>query len=203
MGPHGSNVSQPSYVYTIIHSDGQLKATFITLSSLPEEVRCVEATLNGLHNLVLTESAKDVSSSCVPGRNELILINQLPFMLTVVVQIELKRAIPIDQVLLKIPRDIDSVLDLSRISISKFDGNVETLQISPSNSCPITLKEIVTPVKGDLCKHSQPFDARSYLLFASQTGVWKCPICRYHQSLLSFYNFSTTILPEDLRLANT
>jgi hypothetical protein len=148
----------------------------ITVLSLPENVNCIEVTLNNGQRLALTRSPKDVSEFCIPGRNELLIHNGLSVMLTVVLQIELKLGMNIQTLVQRIPRDMDSALDFSILSISS-DSDVETLKVKSCNTCPITLKEIQVAVKGTRCKHVQPFDASSFLLFCSQTGSWKCPIC--------------------------
>jgi hypothetical protein len=145
---------------------------------MPEQITCVEIVLNGTHRLYLTNSPKNISESCTPGKNMLTIVNELPILLSTTLQVELKATIDIDRWVQKIPRDINYTLDLSILSFSReTEQNVEIVSVKNSNICPITLQTINISVRGNKCKHAQTFDARSYLLMCSQIDVWKCPLC--------------------------
>ena len=145
---------------------------------MPEQITCIEAILNDNLCLYLTNSPKNISNSCIPGKNVLAINNEMPILLSITLQVELKAAIDIDRWVQQIPRDVNFTLDLSILSFSpEADQGVEMVSMKASNICPITLQTIKIPVRGNKCKHVQTFDARSFLLMCSQTDVWKCPLC--------------------------
>eukprot|EP00727_Mastigamoeba_balamuthi_P013176 m51a1_g8481 hypothetical protein (511) ;mRNA; r:520565-522912 len=43
--------------------------------------------------------------------------------------------------------------------------------------CPLSLARIAVPARGRSCAHAACFDAGAYIAFASQHGVWDCPVC--------------------------
>lgn len=153
------------------------------LASTPPHITCVQATLNGTHDVFLGRSSQDLSRGAVPGKNLLTLHNNLTLLVTLVVQIELRVAVPIDTCIARIPRHAESLLAIAALSLSPSpspgDGAVETVSATPSSTCPITLQAIGVAVRGCQCRHPQPFDARAYLLLGSHTGAWQCPVCGY------------------------
>ncbi|XP_008211364.1 zinc finger MIZ domain-containing protein 2 isoform X2 [Nasonia vitripennis] len=54
---------------------------------------------------------------------------------------------------------------------------LEHTSIKVSLKCPITLKRITLPARGQDCKHIQCFDLESYLQLNCERGNWRCPVC--------------------------
>ena len=155
----------------------------MTIAAMPDEVACVEASVNGMHKIPLTRSPRDISELCTPGHNQIALVNARSIVLSIVIQIELRIAVDMEHWVQRIPRDVDSALDMSVLSLAGgSEDAVEVISARQSAICPITLTPMTTPAKGSKCKHAQLFDAKSFLALCSHTNVWKCPVCGYNAS---------------------
>lgn len=75
--------------------------------------------------------------------------------------------------------DVTASIPLVRdepVPFAKSD-ELEVVSETHSNRCPISMKPILTPVRGKNCKHTGCFDLASFLLLAQQQKSWKCPLC--------------------------
>lgn len=160
------------------------KSIWAKLLTRPEGEDKLGISINGARQW-LGLNPLNISQSCVPGKNVLTVFNPHADLLCANFQIEVKVHLGMDQVISKIPRSVYASLDFGSLSLSESGGRedeLQTLSVTSSELCPITLRSIKVAVKGQLCQHRQSFDAHSFLLLACESGSWCCPICGYQLS---------------------
>ncbi len=153
----------------------------ISILKMPPNINCLEANLNERVAIPLTQAVRNISAGCVAGRNHVTLHNHTNESIQVTIEVDIKAALSIKQLVERLPWDVDSLLDLSSLSFStsRPQEDVHVVHTQSSRTCPISLMAMEFPAKGRDCKHSQLFDAASFLRLASFTDSWKCPICKY------------------------
>ncbi|KAL1834775.1 hypothetical protein ACET3Z_004426 [Daucus carota] len=72
-----------------------------------------------------------------------------------------------------------SLQDYVQPTVALLDSDSELIEEASriSLSCPISMKRIKTPVKGQSCKHHQCFDLDNYVDINSRRPSWRCPHC--------------------------
>lgn len=155
----------------------------------------VSVQLNDSEAIMIDAAPRDISSQTRPGLNQMLITNLSTDALEISLQIQIRQLTDLNRFIKNIPPEIDALSCLESLSLGegKPSNNdtsrdldvIETRRINV-NTCPISLQQIVISVKGKNCRHTQGFDATSYLTLATLTGSWRCPICQ------------VMILPEDL-----
>jgi SUMO ligase MMS21 Smc5/6 complex component len=58
------------------------------------------------------------------------------------------------------------------------DDELQLMEEEVSLRCPITMKRMKSPVRGEQCKHLQCFERASFIeFFKRQPAPHKCPVC--------------------------
>ncbi|XP_074333618.1 uncharacterized protein LOC141671325 isoform X2 [Apium graveolens] len=72
-----------------------------------------------------------------------------------------------------------SLQDYVQPPVGSLDSDSELIEEASriSLNCPISMKRIKTPVKGQSCKHHQCFDLDNYVDINSRRPSWRCPHC--------------------------
>ncbi|KAL8537622.1 hypothetical protein ACS0TY_012661 [Phlomoides rotata] len=78
--------------------------------------------------------------------------------------------------------DSNTLQDYEQCSPANVEADSEVTEGSSriQLNCPISLKRIKIPVKGQSCKHIQCFDFDNYVDINSRRPSWRCPHCNQH-----------------------
>ncbi|OMJ27813.1 E3 SUMO-protein ligase pli1 [Smittium culicis] len=58
-----------------------------------------------------------------------------------------------------------------------MDDEIEAIGSTLSLTCPLGQCRITTPIRSELCNHSQCFDAQVFFEMNKMIPTWECPIC--------------------------
>ena len=81
----------------------------------------------------------------------------------------------------------------SDADIIETEGQIAQ-KVSHNLLCPITMKPIKVPARGDLCKHLTCFELESYININTQHKRWKCPQCNRRALKLYIDSYSKVLL---------
>lgn len=140
--------------------------------------------------------AANIFQFCQPGENQLdIQVNGCycshEFVIELVERPQLKSFIDtcfrscntsVEQVIQRLKFAIQSSFsprgNKSAEIVSVFSGDGQEIsKIKLSIQCPITGNRIITPARGQNCRHFQCFDLRKFLESNHERTLWSCPVC--------------------------